>query len=314
MSAAKGKPVATAPGKVMLAGEYAVLDGGLAVVAAIDRRARATLASGPVALSPFLVAAREIVAEVLGEAAAETLDRTVVDTAPLVDGERKLGLGSSAAATVAAIGLAAGVAGHDDRTLVAQMARNAHARAQAALGAPGSGADVAASATGGVIGFRNGKPRAVSLPADLALHFAWTGAPADTATLVAAVTAARAANATAVTAALDAIAEAAHAFASAADATAAIRAFRAGARAMTALAAATGVDLIPPALADLAAGLAPLGAAAKTTGAGGGDIIAIAAPGTLARNQIDAAIVGAGLWPLHLAVDAVGVDFQRHGE
>jgi phosphomevalonate kinase len=319
--------VATAPGKVMIAGEYAVLDGGLAVVAAVDRRARATLAAAPVGeLSVFLQAAKHVIAEVLGDEVAALVDRTVVDTRSLSDGERKLGLGSSAAATVAAISLVAGVSGHgDDPALILRMARNAHARAQAQLGAAGSGADVAASATGGVIGFRSGKVRVLTLPSDLTLHFAWTGAPADTATLVAAVTAARqreqgqpaaggAAAAKPVTAALDAIGEAAHAFAAAGDAAAAIAAIKAGAKGMAKLAAATGVALVPPALDDLRERLKPLGAAAKTTGAGGGDVIVIAAPRTVARPQIDTAVVEAGLWPLHLAVDTGGVDFARGAE
>jgi mevalonate kinase len=84
--------------------------------------------------------------------------------------------------------------------------------------------------------------------------------------------------------------------------------------ALARLAGATGVALLPPSLDELKAKLSPLGAAAKTTGAGGGDVIVIAAPRTVARQQIDAAVVEAGLWPLHLAVDATGVDFQRDAE
>jgi phosphomevalonate kinase len=308
---------ATAPGKVMLAGEYAVLDGGLAIVAAVDRRAVARRVTGqPPPLSPFLAAAQDVVRVVLGDDAAATFDAIEVDTRALADGNRKLGLGSSAAATVAAVRLAAGTLPDVDLPLIIRLALDAHARAQAGKGAAGSGADVVAVAHGGVIGFRSGAVRRLTIPAGLRIHFAWTGAPADTATLVAAVNAARREAATAVDAALRAITDAADALADAFDATdasAAIAAFTAGARAMDALAAATGVALVPPSVAELAARLAPIGAACKTTGAGGGDVLAIAAPASITVSALDTAIVETGLWPLHLSVDPTGVDFHGDG-
>lgn len=316
------RPLATAPGKVMLAGEYGVLGGGLAILAAVDRRAVARSAhpgATPAPLSPFLAAAREVVGAVLGEDAARIFDRIEVDTRALSDGERKLGLGSSAAATVAAVALAAGAGGERDLPLVIRLSLDAHARAQGGRGAAGSGADVVAVAHGGVIGFRaGGGVRRLAVPASLRLHFAWTGTPADTATLVAAVTAARAheATATATGAALAASTSAAEALATAFDghdASAVVAAFGDGARAMAALAKASGVALVPASLAVLAARLAPLGAACKTTGAGGGDVIAIAAPAAITASALDTAIVEAGLWPLHLAVDPTGVDFHADG-
>lgn len=306
---------ATAPGKVMLAGEYGVLDGGLAVVAAVDRRAIARRVASPPPLSPFLAAARDVVRAVLGDDAARTFDTIEVDTRALADGDRKLGLGSSAAATVAAVRLAAGPS-DADLPLVIRLSLDAHARAQAGRGAAGSGADVVAVAHGGVIGFRSGAVRRLTLPAGLRLHFAWTGAPADTATLVAAVAAARRDAATLVDPALAEITVAAEELANAidaAEAAAAIDAIAAGARAMDALAAATGVALVPPSVAALAARLAPLGAACKTTGAGGGDVLAIAAPASVTASALDTAIVETGLWPLHLAVDPTGVDFHDSG-
>ena len=155
------------------------------------------------------------------------------------------------------------------------------------------------------------------LPADLRLVFAWTGAPADTATLVAAVQAARGQAAlpgepTAETALAD-VARASTALATAPDADAAIAAIDAGARAMDALAAATAVPLVPPELGRLRAALRPLGAAAKTTGAGGGDIVVVAAPAGADPGAIDRVIVEAALYPLALAVDPTGVDFRPDG-
>ncbi len=311
---------ATAPGKVMLAGEYAVLDGGLAVVTAVDRRAIATVATHDAGDLPppseFLRAARAVVAEAHGPQAAAGFDRLRVDTDALREGDRKLGLGSSAAATVAAIAAVladAGVIGDEPpMATIVGLALAAHARAQGERGARGSGADVVASAHGGVLGVRRDGDghvvRSIALPADLVLGFAWTGQPADTATLVAAVRAARARDPGPIAQVLHAIDAHAQALATATDAGAAITAIALGGQAMTELAARTGVALVPAAVAALAHRLAPLGGAAKTTGAGGGDIVLIATPAAVDRNQVAAAIIQAGLWPIPLALAPTGVD------
>lgn len=297
--------VATAPGKVMLTGEYAVLDGGEAVVVAIDRRARARLGE-PTAPSEFLAAAAAVLAREVGAEAAAAIGRIHVDTGALRTGAVKLGLGSSAAATVAAVGAALHAAGAFDRARVERIARTAHAEAQARKGAAGSGADVAASARGGAIGFTRERTRALALPPDLRLDFAWTGAAADTATLVAAVTAARANPG--VTAALDAIARASAAFAEASTADDALHALTQAGLATAALAAFTAVPLVPPAVAALQRAAAGLGAAVKTTGAGGGDIVVIGSRADADPALVAAAVAAAGLHPLALAVDPAGVD------
>jgi phosphomevalonate kinase len=184
--------IATAPGKIMLTGEYAVLDGGAAVVIAVDRRVRATVGPAPVALSEFLAAAAEELGREVGAEAAAALARVTVDSEALRQDGHKLGLGSSAAATVAAVAAALHAVGAFDRAHVGRLAAAAHAAAQGRRGAAGSGAAIAASTWGGAIVFTRGAVAPIALPAGLALDAAWTGAPADTATLVAAVTAARA--------------------------------------------------------------------------------------------------------------------------
>ncbi|HKU42775.1 MAG TPA: hypothetical protein VJR89_31670, partial [Polyangiales bacterium] len=64
----------SAPGKMMIAGEYAVLHGSEALVAAVDRRALARFASaGDPTPSPEAVAA-------FAEAAADPTARVTVDT------------------------------------------------------------------------------------------------------------------------------------------------------------------------------------------------------------------------------------------
>jgi len=297
--------VASAPGKVMLTGEYAVLDGGEAVVIAIDRRARAVLGA-PTVPSEFLAAAAAVLLRESGPAAAAAIGALHVDTAALRHDGVKLGLGSSAAATVAAVAAALHSIDAFEPARVETIARIAHAEAQARRGAAGSGADIAASARGGAIGFARHRTRALTLPIELELRFAWTRAAADTATLVAAVTDAR--HATGVRAALAAIAYASAALAAATTAIEAVEAFARAAAATTALAAATGVALVPAAIVALQASLADLGAIAKTTGAGGGDIVVVASAGDVDPAAIDRRLVRAGLVPLTLAVDATGVD------
>ena len=149
----KGSPLVLAPGKLFLAGEYAVLEGGVA--AAGGRR---TLRRGPV---PARVRARERpggrgggprAAETLGEVAdAVPEGAALVDTAGFTENGVKLGLGSSAAAAVAAAGAVleyAGVSVATNKELLFSVADAAH---RAAQGGVGSGADIAAAVYGGFV-------------------------------------------------------------------------------------------------------------------------------------------------------------------
>lgn len=134
---------AAAPGKLVLSGAYAVLFGAPAIVTAVDRYAIADTRR------PADFVAKEVRAA-LG-------DRTAphVDASALRLGARKLGLGSSAAILVAALGaIALEKRGALDDGALCEMvlarALDAHARAQGG----GSGADVAASAHGGTVAVR----------------------------------------------------------------------------------------------------------------------------------------------------------------
>jgi phosphomevalonate kinase len=131
-----------APGKMVLTGAYAVLRGAPALVVAVSRGAIA--ASGTTA-----PASREVVAA-LGMA-----NGPAVDTCELFDGDRKLGLGASAAGLVATLGVLAVESGDDlarsdVRHSIFARARAAHAQAQKG----GSGIDVAASVYGGTLSYR----------------------------------------------------------------------------------------------------------------------------------------------------------------
>lgn len=314
--------LASAPGKILVCGEYAVLDGAEALVMAVDRRAVARLAPGAAHTeSPFLAAAARHIARECGDDsdAARAARQIAVDTSALADGGRKLGLGSSAAATVAAIARAlAEPASTDlDRERVHRLAHAAHAEAQAARGAAGSGADIAASVHGGLIAVRrvDAGPLAVrrlTPPPAPQLVAVWTGEPADTVSRVAQVEAGRARAGW--SDAIRAIADAAAAFIAAGergDPAACVAAVDAGREALARLAGVTGAKLVSPrldAIADLAR---RAGGAAKPTGAGGGDIaLAAFATTDLAwqfRGELAASGLGTAL-ELALAVDGVRID------
>lgn len=241
--------IATAPGKLILTGEYAVLDGGPALVVAVDRRVVARRQAGPRGSSEFLLAIVDEITRRLGEAhpSARAATEIVVDSTAFFSGNQKLGLGSSAAVTVAATALAL-AADHEavpviDREEVLSIASAAHAAAQGPRGTRGSGADIASAVHGGVISFQRtdgmraalalpqatrlsaagdvlpgaGDPRAtasvyrLAWPSTVTLIPFFTGTSADTGALVAEVQAARERDRTAVEAALAAIEQASRA-------------------------------------------------------------------------------------------------------
>lgn len=323
--------IATAPGKLILTGEYAVLDGAPAVVVAVDRRAVARLRAGaPRGSSPFLVAVAAELAARRGadDPAARVALDIAVDSSAFYDGLTKLGLGSSAAVTVAATALALGGAdatAHDarvNRDAVLEIALAAHAAAQGARGARGSGADIAACSHGGTIVFTPGAaaapPSIVARrwPASVLLLPFFTGAPADTASLVVQVGEARAARRTAVDAALVAIADASTALGRALAApaelapTAVIGAITLAGLALDRLAEVTGLPLVPGCVSAARSALAGLGGTAKTTGAGGGDVGIAVIPTTADVTLATRALIEAGCQPLRLSLDDRGVDLR----
>ncbi len=312
---------ASAPGKVMLAGEYAVIDGGEAVMLAVDRRAMARVVEQPPPLSPFLEEAARVVGDRFGADSAEAraARAIAVDTGALRQGEAKLGLGSSAAATVAAIGCALLANGSTelDRAVVHRLAHRAHRAAQGRAGAAGSGADVAASVWGGLLAVRlAGDPdqplatRPLPLPADLALVFVWTGQPADTASLVDRVRALRQHAPGDYAQATTMIADAADALAASltrGSACAAVSALAGGGQAVAELGAIAGVELETSLHRRLARLAQRRGGALKPTGAGAGDIALAAFASPDAADGFRADLEAAGITCPALAPDARGV-------
>lgn len=100
---------ASAPGKLVLIGEYGVLRGGPALVAAVDRRAEVSLEPGAAGIrvtAPQLgLEGTPVEADPRLRLAAACLDgfsgEVCIDTGALHQDGHKLGLGSSAAVCVA---------------------------------------------------------------------------------------------------------------------------------------------------------------------------------------------------------------------
>jgi phosphomevalonate kinase len=310
--------VATAPGKLLLTGEYAVLEGAPAVVAAVD--ARAVACRAPRRPSPFLDALAARLAERLGAehpcARAAAAD-IAVDTAAFSRGGQKLGLGSSAAATVAAAALALdadGGAAPATRDAIFELSFAAHGDAQGARGSRGSGADIAASTHGGVLAYQlagdRGRAAPLPLPRSITLIAFFTGTSADTVTMVGKVHSAGAAT----RASLDAIARASEDLAQAIardDASAILRAIRDGGAGIAALGAAAGYDLETAAVRVARDALAHLDGAVKTTGAGGGDLAIAVLPRGANADEAAAALIQAGCQVVPLSIDPRGVQIEH---
>ncbi len=195
---------ASAPGKVVLCGEYAVLFGAPAVAMAIDRRAQVRVtdfdgdwhrvsAPGYSAVEGRFLADGAAVDWLQGESdyaivdaawwivgrtAAIPLNRHLsieLDTRAFTDTRSgdKIGIGSSAALTVA---LVAALLKSSD---VMPQALEAHAVFQHGRG---SGVDIATSARSGLVLYRMADADATRLlwPDGLAWRLLWTGVPANT--------------------------------------------------------------------------------------------------------------------------------------
>ncbi|MDX1562273.1 MAG: hypothetical protein R3305_05075 [Gammaproteobacteria bacterium] len=157
---------ASAPGKLVLLGEYAVLDGARALVVAVDRRATAELepASGTTnrvtTRMPGETVTESASGQPTGVGLVDALAATGVeprwpawsltlDSSAFFADQLKLGLGSSAAALVALAGAWWAAAGRSKRPELAELVACHRAFQHGA----GSGIDVAAAWAGGALEF-----------------------------------------------------------------------------------------------------------------------------------------------------------------
>ena len=276
-----GTPVVVAPGKIFLVGEYAVLDGGVAVLAAVSRYAVAQYVPGTAPQSAIVDEAVKRSLAAIGEAAtALPPGSVVVDTEAFCQGKSKIGLGSSAATAAATVGALFETAGLSIEGLQHEIFSIAEAAHRAAQGGVGSGADVAAAVYGGFIKFvrpAEGPPIIEPLAVPPALHLVvfWTGESADTRQLVESVQSyARMAPSSCrmLTGALRTTAERFVSELGAGRATGAVVAAGRYGRQLAELGKAAGVKIVTEAFERAAALARELGGDAKPSGAGGGDV------------------------------------------
>ncbi len=288
-----------APGKLLLFGAYAVLEGAPAIVVSVDRYAVAD----PARVEP--APSREVRAA-FGNAPAPHVDATA-----LYEGGAKLGLGSSAAVLVASLGARAVARGQDlarseTRKAIFHEARAAHAAAQGG----GSGVDIAASTFGGALAYvarPDPEADAITLPPGLSLVAFWSGVSARTSDLRARVEALRARDARTHAAALDALADASRAaLGSLTDLPRFVAAAAATSRALASLGRVADAPVVPGAFAELATHADREDAAFYPSGAGGGDVgvwIGVAPPSpsflerctTLGMRVLDVGMERAGV-------------------
>ena len=306
-----------APGKAILAGEYAVLHGGPAIAVAVDRCARAWLEHGQgTAPSPFVVAALDKAAKELNAPHLLQSGHLGVDSTALYEGTKKIGLGSSAAVTAAALGAAFVAEGRslDDKQKLFALADDAHAIAQ---GTRGSGIDVAVAVYGGAIKFqrKNGDVliEQVELPDGVRLTFVFTGQSASTPMLLGKVKALAESQPARHEAAIGRLLSQAHAFCAAVahgEARELIAAADAYREAMQFLGDAAGAEIVTREHAQLAMLARRHGGAAKPSGAGGGDLGVAFTVGADATHALREECRAAGLNVLSLGAPAPGLRME----
>jgi len=270
---------ATAPGKLMVSGEYAVLEGAPAVVFAVQTRALVRWVDAPSANTasperyPEAHAARRFAEEQCGAVHGEL----EVDVRALRMEGIKLGVGSSAAAAAAAAH--AVFASHG--RLVAEPVLRAAFDGHRAVSPSGSGADVAASVLGGTVMFR--RPKGVADPSyevraleppNVRVAVAWTGQAASTHRLIQKVHALRDRDLPTYRAAMDRLSREAEAFVEALGegGPAVVAAAARYGDAMGALGDAAEAPIVEEKLRRVAILAREAGGAAKPSGAGGGDV------------------------------------------
>ncbi len=300
---------ARAPGKLVLSGAYAVLEGAPCLVAAVDRYALADAAR----LATFVT---DEVRCALASGAlrkAPWFDATALrERAP--DGTtRKLGLGSSAAVLVASIGAELAAAEptppteHALRSTVFPLALAAHREAQRG----GSGVDVAASVFGGVLlarledgGALTAAPHA--LPFGTIVEVFASPVSAVTRELLARVRALAAQSPARHRACLDAAAAGARAAVEARSVAAFVLAVSSQTDALSALGEAAGAPIVTGEVSALRPEAAAEGATFAPSGAGGGDV-AIFVGRAPSSDRFRALAAARGLTRVDAAVGASGL-------
>lgn len=295
---------ASAPGKLVLLGEYAVLEGASALVLAVNRRARVTLTridevaweivsptlelearlqlcDDKAAWSGAAPAGLEWVATLLARLPqARRLQSCRIDLdsdafyLDHADTHAKLGLGSSAALTVALLG-----ALHADANLAPPTLEEAIAAHRAFQHGRGSGIDIAASLAGGLSRFQlageAARTDAMSLPEGIHWACVYSGRPASTSAMLTAVAGWREREPTAFTQQMHELATISSRgidAMTANDAAAFLSSLHDYATTLARFGVAAGVDIASREHRAIAAIASDCGCVYKSCGAGGGDI------------------------------------------
>ena len=192
---------ASAPGKVIIAGEYAVLDGAPAICMAVNRRAHVLILQN--SAGEFVISAPglseeprryasiteceddlPLVAAVWQQLPTDSVEPMSIelDSSEFVSAAgAKIGVGSSAAVAVALTAALSHFAGGDGASSrdVRELATAAHQKFQ---GGSGSGADIACCFAGGVIEYRMVEAPSYEMawPAGLHYELLWSGQSSDT--------------------------------------------------------------------------------------------------------------------------------------
>jgi phosphomevalonate kinase len=302
---------ASAPGKALLCGDYAVLEGAPAVVGAVDRRVSVAWSEDPGPMPPEVEATLQLAQAELGP----VLRRLTLDASELQRDRVKLGLGSSAAAAAATAGAVFATHGYnldDPRTLrrVFACALEGHA----SIAPQGSGVDVAASTFGGFLRFARTaddvQTRALQRPGDLVIRLVWTGHAARTSELVGKVHELRRDNPDGYRACMDRLFELSGRFAAAfeaGNATEVIAEAASYSNAMRALGEAASAPIVDARLGHAAELATRFSGSAKPCGAGGGDVAIAFFLDPDAARDFELACKDEGLHPIDVSWGATGV-------
>ncbi len=290
-----------APGKLVMTGAYAVLEGAPAIAVAVSRGAYAD--SSRTALMPT--------PEVAAALGGMDVPAPHADASEMFVGARKLGLGASAAILVASLGARASDQGADlespkVREDLFARAREAHSAAQQG----GSGVDVAASVHGGVIRYVMGEPvKHVAIPAGLHVEVFACGTSARTSELRAEIARLADSNPAQYRTCMNdlvTIANDAAAAVVAGEAASFVESLRRTARALARLGAAAQVGIVPAGFDSLEAIAARHEASFSVSGAGGGDVAVWVGPSRPPEAFLERAHA-LGLFSLALSLDNKGV-------
>jgi len=190
----------SAPGKLVLSGEYAVLAGAKALVAAVDRRVvcllhRRNEADWSFKSRGYFFESSHTADELFRDLPDEDPARFIahlstpnalprhaavtIDSSPFYLRKQKLGIGSSAAVTVALGNALAALDGHE---MGVERLQQAHRTFQRGVG---SGLDVAAAYRGGVILYQNNQAETHGIDPNVHYGFVFAGESTQTPRMIA---------------------------------------------------------------------------------------------------------------------------------